>query len=88
MDMVVELMRDFKIKCQGREPQRIIFYRDGVSEGQYQQVKEVVPGVRGKLFAPLNSRDEVFQVMIDELRAIQAACTKLCPNGDYKPPIT
>ncbi|OQV17169.1 Protein argonaute-2 [Hypsibius exemplaris] len=63
-DMVVELMVEFKVKCGGREPQRIIFYRDGVSEGQYQQV------------------------MLDELRAIQAACITLCPGQDYKPPIT
>ncbi|GAV06854.1 hypothetical protein RvY_16771 [Ramazzottius varieornatus] len=34
-DMIRDLLIEFKNLCGNREPQRIIFYRDGVSEGQY-----------------------------------------------------
>lgn len=61
-DMIKDLLIEFKKRNAQREPQRIIFYRDGVSEGQY------------------------FQVMVEELSAIQKACTELAEN--YKPPIT
>ncbi|GAV07786.1 hypothetical protein RvY_17587 [Ramazzottius varieornatus] len=37
-DMVTELMQEFKRRSGEREPQRIIFFRDGVSKGQYMQV--------------------------------------------------
>ncbi|KAK3837132.1 MAG: Piwi domain-containing protein [Linnemannia elongata] len=36
-DMTVELLRTFYQNC-GRKPERILFYRDGVSEGQFAEV--------------------------------------------------
>ena len=33
-----QLLREFKEKSKGHQPKRIIFYRDGVSEGQFQMV--------------------------------------------------
>ena len=36
--MVKELLFDFYKETKGRKPNRIIFYRDGVSEGQFDQV--------------------------------------------------
>jgi eukaryotic translation initiation factor 2C len=60
-DMVKGLLEEFRV-CTAKAPKRIIFYRDGVSEGQFQQV------------------------LVDELRAIQAACKLIHP--DYQPGIT
>lgn len=40
MHMVKELLVEFKNRNK-REPQRILFYRDGVSEGQFLQVCNV-----------------------------------------------
>jgi hypothetical protein len=36
--MVSELLRVFADGCGNRLPNKIIFYRDGVDEGQYQKV--------------------------------------------------
>ncbi|KAG9302445.1 hypothetical protein G9A89_000579, partial [Geosiphon pyriformis] len=38
-DMVRELLKNFYQTC-GRKPERILFYRDGVSEGQFAQIME------------------------------------------------
>ena len=44
--MVVELLRTFYQYC-GSKPQRIVFYRDGVSEGQFfEVVREEVNAIR------------------------------------------
>lgn len=37
-EMVMELMQDFRARNRDCKPHRIIFYRDGVSEGQFEQV--------------------------------------------------
>ena len=37
-DMCEELISAFKTNCKGRLPERIIYYRDGVSEGQFRKV--------------------------------------------------
>ena|SRR6185312_162603 len=45
-DMVIELLRIFH-RTTKRKPQRILFYRDGVGEGQYEDVvKNEVEGIR------------------------------------------
>ena len=36
--MVSDLLRVFADGCNGRLPNKIIFYRDGVDDGQYQKV--------------------------------------------------
>ncbi len=36
--MVIELLQVFAQGCGNRLPNKIIFYRDGVDEGQYQKV--------------------------------------------------
>lgn len=36
--MVVDLLRVFEHSCGNRLPNKIIFYRDGVDEGQFQKV--------------------------------------------------
>jgi hypothetical protein len=36
--MVADLLRVFQRTCGGRLPNKIVFYRDGVDEGQYQKV--------------------------------------------------
>ncbi|CAM4809194.1 unnamed protein product [Rotaria magnacalcarata] len=36
--MVVDLLQVFSRTCDGRLPNKIVFYRDGVDEGQYQKV--------------------------------------------------
>jgi eukaryotic translation initiation factor 2C len=36
--MVSELLRVFADSCGNRLPNKIVFYRDGVDEGQYQKV--------------------------------------------------
>jgi hypothetical protein len=38
-NMVVELLKTFYQTC-GQKPKRILFYRDGVSEGQFANVKQ------------------------------------------------
>ena len=48
-NMVKELLKTFYQTC-GRKPERILFYRDGVSEGQFGQVmKSEINGVRGTI---------------------------------------
>ncbi|XP_055356733.1 protein argonaute-2-like [Paramacrobiotus metropolitanus] len=37
-DLIAELMIEFRHRNGGRKPERVIFYRDGVSEGQFEQV--------------------------------------------------
>ncbi|XP_054718038.1 protein argonaute-4-like [Uloborus diversus] len=39
-NMVLDLLRAYYRKNQGRKPEKIIFYRDGVSEGEFAKVKE------------------------------------------------
>lgn len=47
--MVVELLKTFYQTC-GQKPDRILFYRDGVSEGQFAEVlRSEVASVRGKV---------------------------------------
>ena len=36
--MVIDLLWVFKKTCGNRLPNKIVFYRDGVDEGQYQKV--------------------------------------------------
>lgn len=36
--MVVELLKLFARSCGNRLPNKIVFYRDGVDDGQYQKV--------------------------------------------------
>jgi hypothetical protein len=46
--MTKEILKTFYQSC-GRKPERILFYRDGVSEGQFSEVlKEEVDALRGK----------------------------------------
>lgn len=46
-NMVKELLKTFYQTC-GRKPERILFYRDGVSEGQFSQVLDgEIKAVRG-----------------------------------------
>lgn len=44
--MVKDLLREFYTVTRGMKPERIVFYRDGVSEGQFREVYYVsaVPG--------------------------------------------
>jgi len=39
-EMVKEMMRQFRRRNHGKRPEQILFYRDGVSEGQFQTVLE------------------------------------------------
>ena len=49
--MVKELLKSFYQSC-GQKPERILFYRDGVSEGQFKQVMtDEVTKIKGKLFS-------------------------------------
>lgn len=59
---VYQLLLNFFRENRGKKPGKIIFYRDGVGEGQFDQV------------------------LLREMRDIQAACTQL--EADYKPQIT
>jgi len=36
--MVIELLRVLADSCRNRLPTKIVFYRDGVDDGQYQKV--------------------------------------------------
>jgi eukaryotic translation initiation factor 2C len=46
-NMTKELLKTFYQTC-GRKPERILFYRDGVSEGQFDQVLNgEIKAVRG-----------------------------------------
>ena len=45
--IVMELLREFKIATNGKKPEKIIFYRDGVSEGQFETVQRLeIPQAR------------------------------------------
>lgn len=48
-NMAKELLKTFYQSC-GRKPERILFYRDGVSEGQFSQVlRGEVDALRGNI---------------------------------------
>ena len=48
--IVMELLREFKIATNGKKPEKIIFYRDGVSEGQFETVQRLeIPQVRARV---------------------------------------
>jgi eukaryotic translation initiation factor 2C len=47
--MVIDLLKAFRAK-NGRLPERILFYRDGVSEGQFRKVMEVEVDMLRKAF--------------------------------------
>lgn len=90
--MVRELLIQF-YKSTRFKPTRIIFYRDGVSEGQFQQVGSYAPTCRLLLFCKSSLRSEqvwfiswLAQVLHHELLAIREACIKL--EKDYQPGIT
>lgn len=53
-NMVRELLKNFYQSC-GQKPQRILFYRDGVSEGQFEQV---LKGEIAAIRAACNSLDK------------------------------
>ncbi|XP_076337070.1 protein argonaute-2-like isoform X2 [Tachypleus tridentatus] len=40
-DMFKELLKAFYRKTKGKKPEKIVFYRDGVSEGQFSQVRDI-----------------------------------------------
>ncbi len=51
--MVIDLLQVFARTCENRLPNRIVFYRDGVDDGQFQkvldnEVKKVKDACRGK----------------------------------------
>ena len=79
--MVRALLIEYKEKTHS-QPTRIIFYRDGVSEGQFQQVHAVV----SCLADCYQTLYYTIQVLEEELRAIQLACSSL--NKSYRPGIT
>ena len=92
--MVKELLMQF-YKSTRFKPNRIVFYRDGVSEGQFLTVRPTLlprvaifflhekhPRLRG-----IMSKDwSFFQVLNHELRAVRQACVELEPG--YQPGIT
>ena len=78
--MVRALLIEYKRKTCS-EPSRIIFYRDGVSEGQFQQVHAI-----SCLADCYQTLYYTIQVLEEELRAIQLACSSLSKN--YRPGIT
>lgn len=85
--MVRELLIQF-YKSTRFKPTRIIYYRDGISEGQFNQVG-LEP--RGNLTFWRQNKLNVFdllltQVLQHELLAIREACIKL--EKDYQPGIT
>lgn len=75
------------------KPDKLIFYRDGVSEGQFNEVcaSVVGPEVSPSVLARSSKCAGVtwiilFQVLIEEMGAIRTACMELDPS--YKPAIT
>lgn len=90
--MVRELLIQF-YKSTRFKPTRIIYYRDGISEGQFNQVFRSVrfnTSVHVTFFfcqRQLNDLHlELTQVLQHELLAIREACIKL--EKDYQPGIT
>ena len=57
--MVADLLRVFAKSCAGRLPNKIVFYRDGVDEGQYQKVLDnEVNKIKNACRSPLFSAKE------------------------------
>ena len=43
----MELLEEFSAQTHGKKPEKIIFYRDGVSEGQFETVQRLeIPQAR------------------------------------------
>jgi len=61
-NMVKNMLRTF-YQVSGKKPERILFYRDGVSEGQFEQVLEgEIKSVKGIIF--------IIVILIYQLRLI------------------
>lgn len=78
LDAVRERLVAF-YKATGEKPTRILVYRDGVSDGQFQEVRSA--RVRAGAF-----ECRLLQVLREEMQGIRTACLMLSP--DYRPPIT
>ena len=73
------LMKFYKANS-GRKPEKLVMFRDGVSEGQVCHFSALL----SKHYSLLSL--QFLTVLAKELVAIRAACTEL--EEDYKPSIT
>ena len=80
--MVTELLKEYRTRTL-LLPTRIIFYRDGVSEGQFSEVKWLCLAFHVTF---LTQSVMWWQVHVEELQAIQRACLSL--HVSYQPGIT
>ena len=77
--MMKSLLIKFKEKTEGREPERIVFYRDGVSEGQFQMVVNKEIAAIQRACKKLNDK---FQPGITYFVAQKRHRTRFYPSDD------
>ena len=61
-EMVIELLEQFKERSAGRYPERILFFRDGVSEGELNVVVYHEVGAIKKAYRALGIKDDKIQI--------------------------
>ena len=82
-EMTIVLIKKF-YKQTKQKPGRIIFYRDGVSEGQYSQVaREEIRALKREY---LLARIAACPTFLDNLYRIPGACATIDPS--FNPPVT
>ena len=82
-EMMSSLLLKFYQRNKGRKPEKIIFYRDGVSEGQFDMVLVKASNILKENFTVTGRHDFC---SFQEISAIQQACFDLEPG--YEPEIT
>ncbi|XP_064477992.1 protein argonaute-2-like isoform X2 [Ornithodoros turicata] len=80
-NIVVELLKAFYRETHGKKPERIIFYRDGVSEGQFEEVRnKEVAAIR--LACKLLSPNETYEPPITFIVVQKRHHTRFMPVNE------
>lgn len=84
-DAVAEMLTSF-FAATKQKPQRIVVYRDGVSDGQFKAVSSHNHYISLTLLVVITYYVVNIQVLAEELGSIKLACTEL--DAKYRPAIT
>ena len=84
---VEELLRLFFEKNK-KYPNHLLFFRDGVSEGQFKNVNKIILYFLFLVFDSQKLICNKIKVKNHEMNEIRKACIQIDPSGGYKPGVT